>query len=84
MTKTTARTYTWADEILHTHADGTTHEHAGTQGFTIGGQVIADTLGDVEHEHSTITFGNDRDGQLPVGERPTSGPVIWSARAVRS
>jgi hypothetical protein len=59
----------WSDEILHRHADGREHAHKGSQGFTIGNQVIEDRLGDdPQHSHSTLGGGNE------------SGPVVWSER----
>lgn len=65
---------TWETELLHRHADGTEHAHAGSQGFTIGGQVIADTLGDEPHQHTSITL---RDVERAV--EPTGG-IVWSER----
>lgn len=63
----------WDSDLLHRHQDGTEHAHAGSQGFTIGGQVIADTLGDDPHAHSTLSLTGGEPG-------PSTGPVVWSAR----
>lgn len=67
--------YSWSTEILHRHADGTEHAHAGRQGFTIGGQVITDTMGDdPTHSHRTLRWGTGE------SNNDDTGRVVWSER----
>lgn len=68
---------TWNEPLLHRHADGTEHAHPGSEGFSIGGQVIVDRLGDEPHSHSTLSIV-ELAGDAPI--KPRSGPVVWSER----
>ena len=56
--------------VVHTHEDGTTHQHFSA-GFSVGGQVVDDRDGTEEHSHSTFN--------IITGEKgPSSGPVVKS------